>query len=125
MKTIRKGVFETNSSSSHSITVITFEEYEEWKNNPDEYLMSVYDDKLILREEAVKIVTEIYKDLSDYNSDDIDSYLRDEEYLSFGEFFDEYYEVDIEIVQHTTKSGDEIVIVSRYDIVNNDIFSYF
>lgn len=114
MVVTRKGVFETNSSSSHSITVITFEEYEEWKNNPDEYLMSVYDDKLILREEAVKIVTEIHKDFSDYNSDDIDSYLRDKEYLSFGEFFDEYYDEDIEIVQHTTKSGDKIVIISRY-----------
>lgn len=33
MKTIRKGVFETNSSSTHSICICTDEEYDAWKNN--------------------------------------------------------------------------------------------
>jgi len=35
MLQVRKGVFETNSSSTHSLTLFSKEEWEAFKNNPD------------------------------------------------------------------------------------------
>jgi hypothetical protein len=32
MRVIRRGVFETNSSSTHSITMCSIEEYEKWES---------------------------------------------------------------------------------------------
>lgn len=49
MQTIRKGVFETNSSSTHSICICTDDEFTKWKNGQMYY---IYDkDKLITPEE--------------------------------------------------------------------------
>lgn len=45
MRQIRKNVFETNSSSTHSLTMCTKEEYDNWKNGKllfDSYYKSLY-----------------------------------------------------------------------------------
>lgn len=38
MRTLRTGVFETNSSSTHSITMCTQDEYDRWKDGELYYL---------------------------------------------------------------------------------------
>ena len=42
---IRRGVFETNSSSVHSLTMCTGSDYDKWKNG--ELVWSRWDDELI------------------------------------------------------------------------------
>ena len=49
MKVIRAGVFETNSSSTHSICICTQEEFDAWKKGQLYY--DYYSDKLISPEE--------------------------------------------------------------------------
>lgn len=46
MRQIRLNVFETNSSSSHSLIICTEKEYEEWLAN--KRLLDNYEDKLVL-----------------------------------------------------------------------------
>ena len=45
MKTIRVGVFETNSSSTHSLTLVNAEDFEKWKRG--ELLFDKYKQKLV------------------------------------------------------------------------------
>lgn len=45
MKQIRKGVFETNSSSTHSITICTQEEFDKFMNG--ELVYDSWEDKLV------------------------------------------------------------------------------
>ena len=47
MKTIRIGTFETNSSSTHSITMCMKDDYKKFKNGE----MYLYDEKLITPQE--------------------------------------------------------------------------
>ena len=42
---VRQGVFETNSSSTHSLTICTENEYDKWKKG--ELLFDYWDDKFV------------------------------------------------------------------------------
>jgi hypothetical protein len=42
---IRLGVFETNSSSTHTLTIVTLEDFEKWKNGELEF--HSYDEKFV------------------------------------------------------------------------------
>ena len=86
----RLGVFETNSSSSHSVCIY---EKSEW-------------DKFVAGEL-------IY---DDYNGDFIPLELMDKDadeyrYIDYDRFFDDK---EIETAEYTTKHGDEIIAVSEY-----------
>ena len=84
---IRFGVFETNSSSVHSLTIVSKEEYEKFKN--DELRMS-WKSKLI--------------DSSDPEFDGDDTMT----YESYGEDY-EWFESE-----YTTKSGETVVAFGYY-----------
>lgn len=56
MQTIRKGVFETNSSSTHSITMCTQDEYDRWKNGELYYLECA--EKFLTKEERDTMLKE-------------------------------------------------------------------
>lgn len=49
---IRRGVFETNSSSVHSLTMCTSSDYDKWKNG--ELVWSRWDDELIPITDEIK-----------------------------------------------------------------------
>lgn len=51
MKTIRIGVFETNSSSTHSMTIVTKDDYEEWTQGR-KFLYDSWEDELVKIEDA-------------------------------------------------------------------------
>ena len=55
-KQIRRGVFETNSSSVHSLTMCSSDEYEKWENG--ELLYWEDKDKFVSREEVIKELQE-------------------------------------------------------------------
>lgn len=107
---IRLGVFETNSSSVHSLTMVEKSDYEKWKKG--EILFSEYgcngDSEFLPADEAIE------KNLSMFDKEDLDLselYLNYEEYeemvverYCYEEFEEEY----------KTKSGETIVAFGYY-----------
>ena len=92
MRKIRRSIFETNSSSVHSISIVAKEDFEAWKNG--EMIFDRWSDKLIKTEDKDKVKYE--EDLQTY-----EDYMEDE-YL---EYFEEGF---------TTKSGEEIIAFGKY-----------
>ena len=90
MKQIRHGVFETNSSSTHSICICTQEEYDKWMRG--EMIYDNYNDKLV----------PIPDDMSNkYRYRTYDAYCNDYELEGYEEKF-------------TTPSGDKMVVFGEY-----------
>lgn len=77
MRQIRNGVFETNSSSTHSLTVCTQEEFDKWVNG--ELIFDSWDDCIVKYEELSNEEKEDAKD--EYNKRKL-TYWKDWEQLS-------------------------------------------
>lgn len=92
MKQIRKNVFETNSSSTHSITICTNEEFCMFESG--EMLFDTYSEELVMKSDVEKTNDE-YRYQTYYQYID-DSHL---------EMYDEHY---------TSPSGDRIVAFGKY-----------
>ena len=129
MLQMRKNVFETNSSSTHSITMCTQDEYDAWVNgkvllndgwwsgdNESEFK----DKKFVTREEAEDIIKhdkyhEPTDELSNLNDDEFDEYCHDMDYglYSMDRYFEnEYLEWFDE--KYTTPSGETVVAFGLY-----------
>lgn len=119
-KQIRRSVFETNSSSTHSLTMMMKSDYKRWEDE-NLYLFNGYaygwdfnkpvKNTLYTRDEAVKFVKN-----SRYYDDEVDEvddeYLRDMDFISFDDKGNEYLEGFYE--EFTTPSGETIVAFSEY-----------
>lgn len=111
MITLRRGTFETNSSSTHSLTVCSKSDYDAWLNG-DMY-WDRWNEELISKEEVEKK----YKEHCEYekahgNEPDKFEYWAERFYT-----FEKYqYYIDMETyeVNYTSKSGDELVIFGYY-----------
>jgi len=90
MKQIRRGVFETNSSSTHSLTILTKQQFEDYKGN-----------KLIFDRYGGELVDAKNK------SADTDEY-RFWTWTEFGDCYETYSQ------KFTTPSGDEMVVIGYY-----------
>lgn len=103
MKQIRSQVFETNSSSTHSITICTEGEYELWKRG--EMYWSRYSKKFVSKEE-------VEEEFKKSRLDDFDNYLYKEGLYTF----DHYDDIAMETYEehYQTKSGDKIVAFGYY-----------
>lgn len=86
MLQIRHGVFETNSSSTHSITMCTQAEFDAWKNG--EVFFDYWKDKFVE-----------------------DNY--DEDCMTYDEYMDDY-DLEIFVDSYTTEHGDEIIAFGKY-----------
>lgn len=93
-RSIRVGVFETNSSSTHSLTVVSKEDFDRWANG--EAMFDCYEDEIVEKREI--------------DEDDYDGRYR---FKSYSDFF---YDNDLETYETTfkTKSGDEVVAFGAY-----------
>ena len=126
MLQMRKNVFETNSSSTHSITMCTQNEYDRWmngevylneywwrKDNESEYK----DKKFVTRDEAINLIEcnggdieydkEYYDSFDEYIAKEYEIYTCDE-YLNENdclEWFEDKY---------TTDSGETVVAFGLY-----------
>lgn len=97
MRIIRRNTFETNSSSTHSLTMCTQDEYEKWKNG--ELVFDRWEDILVEPIEKVE------------QEDDF----CDKNYFTYEEFFDYYgceYETYAE--KFKTPNGEEIIAFGYY-----------
>lgn len=86
---IRNGVFETNSSTTHTLTIVSNDEYEKWRNG--ELLYDFWKEKLV-----------------DPEKDEID-----EDCVSYDKYFEDDY-LEIFNIDYKTESGDEIVVFGKY-----------
>lgn len=125
MKTIRNNVFETNSSSTHSVSVFYAEDYEKFRNG--ELLYNPESDELITLEEGVEILLnnlseeskiKILNDKLTY-SEIIDLYMDELEDIEVPEFYKElidfdYNYLETDITEFNTKSGEKLIIMCRY-----------
>lgn len=112
MKVIRAGVFETNSSSTHSICICTQEDFDKWKKG--ELYYDYYSDKLIsldeipLEERRLVVLDEDAEENEDLCDEIIDAkedyraYDRANGYL---EWYDRKF---------TTPSGDKMIAFGWY-----------
>ena len=119
MITIRRNVFETNSSSTHTITIIP--------NDGNEYYIQYGD--LITEKERNKNILRLAKSEFGEHSIEYNEFLEDLE-IAFKKYrsawndeelpltpqeyieLDNYLECDVE--DYTTKSGDRITIICKY-----------
>ena len=124
MKTMRYNTFETNSSSTHSLLILTEEENDKI-NNGELFIKSRYDDEIITKEEADKIFLEAIEEYnSTYPEDKIhtieefketDWYLDNEsEYPCDVDEWIEKENRDYDVTNYVSPSGDKIIIHALY-----------
>lgn len=99
MKQIRYGVFETNSSSTHSLCIVTEEEFQRFKNG--ELLFDKLEERLIGEDEAAMVPE------SDRQWYELDDWMTYDEFLHRND-------LDWYIRPFTTPSGDEMVAFGDY-----------
>lgn len=125
MLQIRRNVFETNSSSTHSITMCSKDDYDRWingdvylndgwwsKNNESEYK----DKKFVTRDEAIDIIkcsgrnieydNECYESFDKYIAEEYEIYTSDEYFEN--EYLENFYE------SYTTDSGETVIAFGLY-----------
>jgi len=131
-QTIRLNTFETNSSSVHSLTILSKEDFDKFKSG--EYFLKDNCEtagQLITKEEACKELfneksrEEYEKEYKEWagldDSDEIDeqdflAYVEGEQYIETVSYKHLIEDCDYETYEHsyTTKNGDEIVVFGYY-----------
>ena len=121
MKTIRANTFETNSSSTHSMIILTEEEYDKLESGE----LYLNDDEIITKEEAEKIfLKSMNEDKYEYDDnlsfeENIKNYLDEFEYYSSEypqslENWKEDDELEFDINKYVSPSGDKLKIICKY-----------
>lgn len=122
---IRQSVFETNSSSTHSITIAPESDFNKWKNG-EVYLNEGWwsssedpnkDKTFLTKDEAINLLGsyEYYKrneDLNDMNDEELNEVFGDWDIYTFENYWDDYLE-DYE-THYTTEHGDDIIVFGQY-----------
>ena len=94
---IRRGVFETNSSSVHSLTMCMKSDFDKWEKG--EFVFDRWKDKL------VPITDEIKESIE----------AGDGDYLTYDQFNDwDYFEYETFEDNLTTPNGEEVVVFGYY-----------
>lgn len=106
MKQIRNQVFETNSSSTHSITICTEDEYEMWKRG-EVYWCRWYE-TFVSKEDVEEGFN---KNKGRY--DDFNDYLYEEGLYTFDRYNNDM-EMETYEEHYQTKSGDKIIAFGYY-----------
>lgn len=116
MKQVRLGVFETNSSSTHSITLCNADSFEKWCNSNLYWTGNVVngDLELITEQEMFDKVREEYKDEVWFRDTEYDLYdlALAEGYHTSKTWRNEYLEFFKDMF--TTSSGDTVVAFGQY-----------
>ena len=132
-KQIRRGVFETNSSSTHSLTMCSEEEFEAWKRGEvlfqewgSDNFVSATDlsdkDKKKAEEDYNENQTEFQKDWKDLSEEAKQKYytkyakendIIDEDAKTYEQYMNEG-ELETFVQTYTSKNGDKIVAFGEY-----------
>lgn len=129
---IRRSVFESNSSSTHSLTMCSEEEFEQWKNGKllfDEWGSESFvkanslsdEDKKYAAQDYENHKDEFFKDWSDLSESAKEKYytkyakennIVDEDAKTYEEW--RYSNLETFVDRYTSKSGDKIVAFGKY-----------
>ena len=124
MKTVRLGTFETNSSSTHSITMCMESDYEKWKNG--EMYWHRWNDELVSKEEVekemAKLREEFIADNPDFDENNeewkekLEQYINEDKmYYTYEEFNDyDYIEYETFVDTFETPQGEKVVSFGYY-----------
>jgi hypothetical protein len=116
-RVIRRGVFETNSSSTHSLTMASGEDYTKWENG--EILFN--DGGFFTKEEAIeelkndKYFNKYNPNFDFSNEEAVEDALKEEGYYTYDHYWDykcEEYETFSR--SYKTDSGEEVVAFGYY-----------
>lgn len=122
---IRRGVFETNSSSTHSLTMCLKSDYDKWANGelllytgwgygyPEDH--SPEENHFYTKEQVIEFEkTSNYPpaDDMDWNSSEAEDYLSDREWRTYENYDNEYLEWFEDTF--TTPLGEEVVAFGQY-----------
>ncbi len=115
---IRRGTFETNSSTVHSITMCEIDDYEKWING--ELYLDKWDNGFITAEEFEEGLSEYIKE--NQVDKETDEYFEDKELREM--YMNEYgyityerwqnFEFENEFTEYTTRNGDTVVALCYY-----------
>jgi hypothetical protein len=118
MRTIRIGTFETNSSSTHSITMCMEGDFLKWKNG--EMYWNRWNNELVSKEKVeegfLKENAGVSKEDPDFK-DKLKEYLNDDDktYYTYEEFNDyDYIEYETYVDKYNTPNGDTVVAFGYY-----------
>ena len=126
MKTIRYNVFETNSSMTHSITIMETDMYQEWINDNnlcyDENslsLISKSERNQLIKNNIINYRKRFYPELllNKITDEEIEDELRSCYYdypMTYSEFKDYRDDYEVDINEFTTKSNDKYTIICYY-----------
>ena len=132
MRQIRRGTFETNSSSTHSLTMCSGSDYDAWERGETYFVkyhmtsISAYaDNEFVTFDEAIDIIAkssyysnaDIVKEefRADLSKEDLDRELAEHDFLSYDLYWGwaENYEDTFED-RYTTKNGETVVAFGYY-----------
>lgn len=107
MKVTRRGVFETNSSSTHSLTMVSEEDFEKWKKG--ELFFDTDNDELVMKDHVEALRKEDLPEDEDYDDDDY----NDDGFQTYSEWKRDH---DLETFEeyHTTPSGEKVVAFGKF-----------
>ena len=124
MRAVRRGTFETNSSSTHSITMCMESDYEKWKNG--EMYWHRWNDELVSKEEVEKEMAKLREEFIADNPDfdenneewkeELDQYINEDKmYYTYEEFNDyDYIEYETFVDTFETPQGEKVVSFGYY-----------
>lgn len=107
---IRREVFETNSSSVHSITMCLESEFEQWKNG--ELLWDRWNGGLTSRDEAIADLKED-NEIDWADEEALKMLFRDEGMWTYDDFINNY-DFETYVSKYTTANGEKIVTFGYY-----------
>lgn len=116
---MRQGVFETNSSSTHSITMCNESDYDKWVNGELYLARWGYKDKNFITKEEYELELQefINKYGDEYDSQDREEleneFIGDYGFLSFEDWCDNF-DYETEKSEFTTPSGDKVIALCYY-----------
>lgn len=135
---VRRSVFETNSSSTHSLSIVTQDEFDYWKNNKDVYFVGnaygYFDEArfgkaFVTKDEILAMAAKVNEeqnltsedryptDDSFFEQDEEDWYsespAKEEGILSFEDWFEQEY-LETYTQKFTTPSGDKMIAFGEY-----------
>ena len=116
---IRREVFETNSSSTHSITICDESDYEKWVNGELYLARWGYKDKNFITKKEYEFELQEFinecsdKDITENKEELENEFIGDYGFLSFKDWC-ENFDYETETSHFTTPSGDKVVALCYY-----------
>lgn len=122
---IRRGVFETNSSSTHSLTMCLKSDYDKWVNGelllytgwgygyPEDYQPK--ENHFYTKEQVIEFEKSSYYPPSDdmnWNSEEAEEHLRERDWCTYENYDNDYLEWFEDTF--TTPSGEIVMVFGQY-----------